>query len=52
MPQYNSAISVLSKSVIAGEDKPRNDIIGSSKPAFHIYAEHVSSEQAYKSQFG
>ena len=51
-PQYNSAISVLNKRVVAGDDKLRKEIRGSSIPAFHKYTEHVSSEHAYKSQFG
>ena len=37
---------------MAGDDKLRKEIRGSSIPAFHKYTEHVSSEHAYKSQFG
>ena len=51
-PQYNSAISVLNKRVVAVDDKLRKEISGSNIPAFHKYTEHVSSEHAYKSQFG
>ena len=45
-------MSLFNRRVIAGEDKPRKERIGSSKPAFHKYTEHVSSEPAYISQFG
>jgi hypothetical protein len=45
-------MSVFKRRVIAGEFRPLKERIGSSKPAFHTYTEHVSSEAAYISQFG